>query len=120
MTVLIIKLHISIFSSTNRSYFLAVSTSTNMAGAASLKEKEMVATLFCKLASVLRLKLGCFGADTQVTVKCLQVMVQSIDARTLAKMVPEFIRTSVLTFFNNSAVDLEKCIVFLQEVIIST
>lgn len=59
--------------STNRSYFLAVSTSTNMVGAASLKEKEMVATLFCKLANLMRLKIMCFGSDTQVTVKCLQV-----------------------------------------------
>ena len=44
-----------------------------MVGAASLKEKEMVATLFCKLANLMRLKIACFGSDTQVTVKCLQV-----------------------------------------------
>lgn len=48
--------------------------------------------------------------------KCLQVIVRSVDAKTLAKSLPEFIRTSMLTFFNNAAVDLEMCIHCLQEV----
>lgn len=52
----------------------------------------------------------------QVTVKCLQVIVRSVDAKTLAKSLPEFIRTSMLTFFNNAAIDLEHCILCLQEV----
>ena len=38
-----------------------------------------------------------------------------MDARSLAKNRPEFIRTSMLTFFNNCADDLEKTIVNLQE-----
>ena len=87
-----------------------------MAGAASLKEKEMVGALFCKLSNLMRLKFNCFGGDTLVTVKCLQVMVKSIDAKTLCKNLPEFIRTSMLTFFNNAALDLEKSIIFLQDV----
>lgn len=37
-----------------------------MVGAASLKEKEMVASLFCKLANLMRLKMVCFGSDTKV------------------------------------------------------
>lgn len=41
---------------------------------------------------------------------------RSVDAKTLAKSLPEFIRTSMLTFFNNAAVDLEMCIHCLQEV----
>ncbi|KAK3867881.1 hypothetical protein Pcinc_026695, partial [Petrolisthes cinctipes] len=101
--------------STNRNYFLAVAVTTNMVGAASLKEKEMVASLFCKLANLMRIKSVCFGSDTKVTVKCLQVIVRSVDAKTLAKSLPEFIRTSMLTFFNNAAADLEHCIHCLQE-----
>ncbi|XP_066971317.1 ryanodine receptor isoform X19 [Macrobrachium rosenbergii] len=101
--------------STNRNYFLAVALTTNMVGAASLKEKEMVASLFCKLANLMRLKLVCFGSDTKVTVKCLQVIVRAVDAKTLTKNLPEFVRTSMLTFFNNAAVDLEYCIHCLQE-----
>lgn len=45
--------------STHRGYFIAVATATNNIGAASLKEKEMVAAIFCKLASLLRHRFGC-------------------------------------------------------------
>ena len=43
------------------------------------------------------------------------LFLQAVDARSLAKSRPEFIRTSMLTFFNNCADDLEKTIVNLHE-----
>ncbi|KAK7790957.1 hypothetical protein R5R35_007854 [Gryllus longicercus] len=101
--------------STHRNYFIAVATATNNVGAASLKEKEMVASLFCKLASLLRSRLAAFGADVRITVRCLQVLVKGIDAKSLVKNCPEFIRTSMLTFFNNTADDLNHTIQNLQE-----
>uniref|UniRef100_A0A182MMK6 Ryanodine receptor 3, brain n=1 Tax=Anopheles culicifacies TaxID=139723 RepID=A0A182MMK6_9DIPT len=101
--------------STNRNYFIAIATATNNVGAASLKEKEMVAALFCKLASLLRYRLAAFGADVRITVRCLQVLVKSIDAKSLVKNCPEFIRTSMLTFFNNTADDLGQTIVNLTD-----
>ncbi|XP_043283357.1 ryanodine receptor isoform X10 [Venturia canescens] len=101
--------------STHRNYFIAVATATNNVGAASLKEKEMVAALFCKLASLLRSRLAAFGADVKITVRCLQVLVKGIDAKSLTKNCPEFIRTSMLTFFNNTADDLGHTILNLQE-----
>uniref|UniRef100_A0A182UXB4 Ryanodine receptor 3, brain n=1 Tax=Anopheles merus TaxID=30066 RepID=A0A182UXB4_ANOME len=101
--------------SSNRNYFIAIATATNNVGAASLKEKEMVAGLFCKLASLLRHRLAAFGADVRITVRCLQVLVKSIDAKSLVKNCPEFIRTSMLTFFNNTADDLGQTIVNLTE-----
>lgn len=101
--------------STHRNYFIAVATATNNVGAASLKEKEMVASLFCKLASLLRSRLAAFGADVRITVRCLQVLVKGIDAKSLVKNCPEFIRTSMLTFFNNTADDLGHTILNLQE-----
>lgn len=101
--------------STHRSYFLAVATATNNIGAASLKEKEMVAAIFCKLASLLRQRLSAFGPDIRITVRCLQVLVKDIDAKSLVKNCPEFIRTSMLTFFNNTADDLGQTIVALQD-----
>ncbi|KAL5285595.1 hypothetical protein ACFFRR_007348 [Megaselia abdita] len=100
---------------THRNYFIAVATATNNIGAASLKEKEMVASIFCKLASLLRSRLSAFGPDVRITVRCLQVLVKSIDAKSLVKNCPEFIRTSMLTFFNNVADDLANTIVNLQE-----
>lgn len=106
--------------STHRNYFIAIATATNNVGAASLKEKEMVAALFCKLASLLRSRLAAFGADVRITVRCLQVLVKGIDAKSLVKNCPEFIRTSMLTFFNNTADDLGHTIINLQEVNIKT
>ena len=38
----------------HRSYFTAQATISNAAGVATIKEKESVAALFCKLASLLR------------------------------------------------------------------
>ncbi|XP_026324427.1 ryanodine receptor [Hyposmocoma kahamanoa] len=101
--------------STHRNYFIAVATATNNIGAASLKEKEMVAALFCKLASLLRSRLAAFGPDVRITVRCLQVLVKGIDAKSLVKNCPEFIRTSMLTFFNNVADDVGHTILNLQE-----
>ncbi|XP_065200353.1 ryanodine receptor [Planococcus citri] len=101
--------------STHRNYFISVATASNNIGAASLKEKEMVASLFCKLANLLRTKLAAFGSDVRITVKCLQVLVKAIDARSLVKNCPEFIRTSMLTFFNNTADDLGHTIQNLQD-----
>ncbi|XP_067629190.1 ryanodine receptor isoform X15 [Eurosta solidaginis] len=101
--------------STHRNYFVAMATATNIVGAASLKEKEMVASIFCKLASLLRNRLSAFGPDVRITVRCLQVLVKGIDAKTLVKNCPEFIRTSMLTFFNQTADDLGNTILNLQE-----
>lgn len=102
--------------STHRNYFIAVATATNNVGAASLKEKEMVAALFCKLANLLRMRMSAFGPDVRITVRCLQVLVKGIDAKSLVKNCPEFIRTSMLTFFNNTADDLAMTIMNLQDV----
>lgn len=101
--------------STHRNYFIAIATATNNVGAACLKEKEMVAALFCKLASLLRSRLAAFGADVRITVRCLQVLVKGIDAKSLVKNCPEFVRTSMLTFFNNTADDVGHTIINLQE-----
>lgn len=101
--------------STHRNYFIAIATATNNIGAASLKEKEMVAALFCKLGNLLRNRLTAFGADVRITVRCQQVLVKSIDAKSLVKNCPEFIRTSMLTFFNNTADDLGHTITNLHD-----
>jgi len=102
--------------STHRQYFINVATATSSVGAASLKEKEMVASLFCKLASLLRYKFSAFGSDTRITVRCLQVLVRAIDAKSLVKNCYEFVRTSMLMFFNNAAEDLGQCLGNLHDV----
>lgn len=66
-------------------YFLA-SSSIVQTGAASNREKEMVANLFCRLAVLLRIKNHAFGSVARITVKCLQGLTQALDLRTLVKI----------------------------------
>ena len=99
----------------HKGYFIAVGAAAAQAGVATISEKEYVAALFCKIVKLMRDRLSCFGFDSYQAVKCVQVLVKAIDARSLAKNRPEFVRTSMLTFFNNCAEDLEKTIVNLHE-----
>ena len=56
----------------------ATSTAVN-AGMATVREKELVANLFCKLAAFLRSKLSVIGVDAKISVRCLQVCIDSFD-----------------------------------------
>ena len=47
------------------------------AGIATVREKELVANLFCKLAYFLRSKLSVIGVDAKISVRCLQVWIES-------------------------------------------
>jgi ryanodine receptor 2 len=73
---------------------------------ASIKEKEMVASLFCRLAAILRIKSHAFGSMAKIAVKCLQGLAQALDFRTLVKVNSDIVRTGLLTLFNNCADDL--------------
>ncbi|KAK6754198.1 hypothetical protein RB195_013289 [Necator americanus] len=89
----------------HKNYFLEGS-SIVQTGTASNKEKEMVANLFCRLASLLRIKNRAFGSVAKITVRCLQGLTQALDLRTLVKVNSDIVRTSLLSFFNNCADDL--------------
>ncbi|XP_071036526.1 ryanodine receptor [Parasteatoda tepidariorum] len=99
--------------SSQRTFFLAAATSSATAsnvGISTVKEKEMVASLFCKLAGILRSKMSVFGFDARISVKCLQVLIRATDAKTIAKNCPDFVKTSMLTFFNQAADDLAQLV----------
>ncbi|VDK84741.1 unnamed protein product [Cylicostephanus goldi] len=106
----------------HKNYFLEGS-SIVQTGTASNKEKEMkkkkkiVAnfSLFCRLASLLRIKNRAFGSVAKITVKCLQGLTQALDLRTLVKVNSDIVRTSLLTFFNNCADDLFAAVKELKE-----
>lgn len=89
----------------HKNYFLESSIMVQT-GTASNKEKEMVASLFCRLAALLRIKNHAFGSVAKITVKCLQGLTQALDLRTLVKINSDIIRTGLYTFFNNCADDL--------------
>ncbi|KAL7671399.1 hypothetical protein ACOME3_006297 [Neoechinorhynchus agilis] len=90
----------------HRAYFLGRVSSSGSSGIAGVKEKEMVCSLFCKLALLLRQKFSAFGIDVNTCVRCLQVLVQSIDAFSVMKNSYEIVRASLLPFFNACAEDL--------------
>ncbi|CAI2723066.1 unnamed protein product [Schistosoma spindalis] len=90
---------------TQQAYFL------DPVAGASIDEKKMAATLFCKLFSLLRIKLNTFGHDVKIAVSCLQGLVQTIDVKAILKMgtAEDFVRSRILPFFVNAADDL--CVV---------
>ncbi|KAI6237110.1 hypothetical protein M3Y95_00230500 [Aphelenchoides besseyi] len=98
----------------HKSYFLA-SSSIVQTGAASNREKEMTANLFCRLAALLRIKNHAFGSVAKITVKCLQGLTQALDLRSLVKINSDIVRTGLLTFFNNCADDLFVAVNELKE-----
>ncbi len=79
-------------------------------GVATAKEKEMILQLFCKLALLMRKKLSSFGSDTNITVRCLQVLIKAADVGSVMKASPEIVRASLLPYFNYAAEDLNNII----------
>ncbi|XP_062858397.1 ryanodine receptor 3 isoform X2 [Trichomycterus rosablanca] len=92
-------------------YFLSTpSISLSSSGYASNKEKEMITSLFCKLASLVRHRISLFGSDSATMVSCLHILAQSLDFRTVMKSGYELVKAGVRTFFENAAEDLEKTV----------
>ena len=61
-------------------YYVVPIRGKNNSSSACNKEKEMVVSIFCALAALLRRKVNFFGADTEVTVDCLTNLTRCIDA----------------------------------------
>ncbi|KAM7298254.1 ryanodine receptor [Ixodes scapularis] len=99
----------------HRAFFLMSPTATSTVGTATIREKEMVASLFCKLGGLLRAKFSVFGNQSKITVSCLQVLIRATDARTIVKNCPDFVKTSMMTYFNNAADDLAQTLLNLEQ-----
>ena len=118
----------------HRDYFLTPSSLKTGSGYASVKEKEMTCSLFCKLAFLLRQKFSAFGNDVNISVRCLKVLVRAIDVRSVMnkserefsrlknrclissvmKNSQEMVRASLLPLFNNIAEDLNQTVQNLE------
>ncbi|XP_063061461.1 ryanodine receptor 1b isoform X2 [Engraulis encrasicolus] len=79
-------------------------------GHASNKEKEMIASIFCKLAALVRHRVSLFGTDAAAVVNCLHILARSIDARTVMKSGPEIVKAGLRSFFESAADDIEKMV----------
>ncbi|KAI3389454.1 hypothetical protein SNEBB_011471 [Seison nebaliae] len=100
---------------THRLYFVATTTKKYASGYASTKEKEMTCMLFCKLASLVRVKFSTFSNDIAIAVRCLQALVRALDAKSVIVNSGEMVRASLLPFFTNAAEDLSSTVMRLQE-----
>ncbi|XP_041919811.1 ryanodine receptor 1b isoform X8 [Alosa sapidissima] len=79
-------------------------------GHASNKEKEMIASIFCKLAALVRHRVNLFGTDAAAVVNCLHILARSLDARTVMKSGPEIVKAGLRSFFESAADDIEKMV----------
>ncbi|XP_061668950.1 ryanodine receptor 3 [Syngnathoides biaculeatus] len=96
-------------------YFLSTpSKNLSSCGYASTKEKEMVTSLFCKLAALVRHRISLFGSDSSMMVSCLHILTHSLDTRTVMKSGTELVKAGFRTFFENAAEDLEKLLEMLK------
>ncbi|XP_063040140.1 ryanodine receptor 3-like [Engraulis encrasicolus] len=94
----------------NHCFYFLSSPSKNLSssGYASNKEKEMVTSLFCKLAALVRHRISLFGSDAATMVSCLHILAHTLDTRTVMKSGSELVKAGLRTFFENAAEDLEK------------
>ncbi|XP_035275276.1 ryanodine receptor 3 isoform X12 [Anguilla anguilla] len=94
----------------NHSLYFLSSPSSNLGGSgyASNKEKEMLTSLFCKLAALVRHRISLFGSDSATMVSCLHILAHTLDTRTVMKSGSELVKAGLRTFFENAAEDLEK------------
>ncbi|KAM9224986.1 ryanodine receptor 1 isoform 1-T1 [Dugong dugon] len=79
-------------------------------GHASNKEKEMITSVFCKLAALVRHRVSLFGTDAPAVVNCLHILARSLDARTVMKSGPEIVKAGLRSFFESASEDIEKMV----------
>ncbi|KAL1264893.1 hypothetical protein QQF64_005248, partial [Cirrhinus molitorella] len=100
----------------HRLYFLSTAVRPiSSGGHASNKEKEMVTSLFCKLAVLVRHRISLFGNDATSIVNCLHILGQTLDARTVMKTGQDSVKAALRAFFDNAAEDLEKTMENLRQ-----
>uniref|UniRef100_A0A669BFC7 Ryanodine receptor 1 n=1 Tax=Oreochromis niloticus TaxID=8128 RepID=A0A669BFC7_ORENI len=92
-------------------YFLSTPAKVlGSGGHSSNKEKEMIASIFCKLAALVRHRVSLFGTDAPAVVNCLHILSRSLDARTVMKSGPEIVKAGLRQFFESAADDIEKMV----------
>ncbi|XP_073497742.1 ryanodine receptor 1 isoform X6 [Phyllobates terribilis] len=92
-------------------YFLSTPAKVlGSGGHASNKEKEMIASLFCKMAALVRHRVSLFGTDSSAVVNCLHILARSLDARTVMKSGPEIVKAGLRSFFEGASEDIEKMV----------
>ncbi|XP_053730272.1 ryanodine receptor 2 [Synchiropus splendidus] len=99
-------------------YFMSLCPKAN-GNQASKREKEMIASLFCKLAALVRHRISFFGNKSAYFTSCLHGLAQALDARALMKSASESILQSLHGFFEAAAADLEATVEHLSVSVVS-
>uniref|UniRef100_A0A087YKM4 Ryanodine receptor 2 n=1 Tax=Poecilia formosa TaxID=48698 RepID=A0A087YKM4_POEFO len=100
----------------HRLYFLSSSLkSSENRSHASKREKEMVLCLFCKLAALVRHRISLIGDEASAVTSCLRILAQALDARILTAAASESLQTSLHSFFEAAAADLEMTVGKISE-----
>ncbi|KAG5284985.1 hypothetical protein AALO_G00032720 [Alosa alosa] len=93
-------------------YFLSTPAKVlGSGGHSSNKEKEMIASIFCKMSALVRHRVFLFGTDAPAIVNCLHILARSLDARTVMKSGPEMREEEPACIpFESAADDIEKMV----------
>ncbi|KAJ3591316.1 hypothetical protein NHX12_009262, partial [Muraenolepis orangiensis] len=92
-------------------YFLSTPAKVlGSGGHSSNKEKEMIASIFCKMSALVRQRVSLFGTDAPAIVNCLHILARSLDARTVMKSGPEIVKAGLRSFMESAADDIEKMV----------
>uniref|UniRef100_A0A3Q3BKC1 Ryanodine receptor 3 n=1 Tax=Kryptolebias marmoratus TaxID=37003 RepID=A0A3Q3BKC1_KRYMA len=97
-------------------YFLSTpSKSLSSCGCASNKEKEMVTSLFCKMAALVRHRISLFGkAGLTSASMTVILLVRTLHFPVMMKSGAELVKVAFKSFFENAAEDLEKLVEMLK------
>uniref|UniRef100_H9G5Z5 Ryanodine receptor 1 n=1 Tax=Anolis carolinensis TaxID=28377 RepID=H9G5Z5_ANOCA len=82
-------------------------------GHASNKEKEMITSLFCKLAALVRHRVSLFGKQHLSSASVLETLTSFLfvpPARTVMKSGPEIVKAGLRSFFEGASDDIEKMV----------
>uniref|UniRef100_A0A3Q3BSM2 Ryanodine receptor 1a (skeletal) n=1 Tax=Kryptolebias marmoratus TaxID=37003 RepID=A0A3Q3BSM2_KRYMA len=95
-------------------YFLSTPAKVlGSGGHSSNKEKEMIASIFCKMSALVRHRVSLFGTDASAIVNCLHILARSLDARYSTSLIssgPEIVKAGLRSFFESAADDVEKMV----------
>uniref|UniRef100_A0A8W4FKY0 Ryanodine receptor 1 n=1 Tax=Sus scrofa TaxID=9823 RepID=A0A8W4FKY0_PIG len=88
-------------------YFLSTPAKVlGSGGHASNKEKEMITSLFCKLAALVRHRVSLFGKQ----LCSLKLLCSRLPPRTVMKSGPEIVKAGLRSFFESASEDIEKMV----------
>ncbi|KAL1472514.1 hypothetical protein MTO96_039268, partial [Rhipicephalus appendiculatus] len=99
----------------HRAFFLMSPTATSTVGTATIRGEGDGRKPVLQAGRSAGAKFSIFGNECKLAVSCLQVLIRATDAKAIVKNCPDFVKTSMLTYFNNAADDLAQTLINLEQ-----